>query len=55
MSQWCMCEAYQEALLQSNPLEVFEVMQLCGGHVERRQLHIKLKHKCDRALRGKCG
>jgi hypothetical protein len=28
MSQWCMCEAYQEALLQSNPLEVFEVMQL---------------------------
>ncbi len=28
MSQWCMCEAYQEALLQSNPLEVLEVMQL---------------------------
>ncbi len=28
MSQWCMCEAYQEALLQSNPLKVLEVMQL---------------------------
>jgi hypothetical protein len=28
MSHWCMCEAYQEAPLQSNPLEVLDVMQL---------------------------